>query len=111
MVCHPSGEPNIFKENSGRKALITARAKLLDGAVEPLRTSVIRRLPRRITAMRYRLKNGKPAVVESWTLNPLFSKSERNIAGVKCWRCPICRSNSDFGPPGTVTTRVQPGAK
>src|SRR5665213_4168902 len=110
-VCQPNEEPTIFSAKSGRKTLITTRAKPLDAAVDPLRTSVIKRLPRRMTAIRYRLKKGKPAVVAISTVKPLFSSSVRSIGGVKCWRCPICRSNSDCGPPGTVTTKVQPGAR
>src|SRR5665213_3829462 len=79
IVCQPSEDPTIFIAKSGRKAPITTRAKPLDAAVDPLRTSVIKRLPRRMTAIRYRLKKGKPAVVAISTANPLFSSNPRSI--------------------------------
>jgi len=39
------------------------------------------------------------------------SMEDSSRSGLKCPRCPMCLSNADIGPAGTVITSLHPGAR
>ena len=60
---------------------------------------------------RYTLNTGYPAPVDVHTSYPDRRNRFSSMLGSKCWRWPMCRSYSVMGPPGTVTTTRQSGAR
>ncbi len=110
ISCQPQRESLRFSWNARSKKR-NARRAAPDRfpAVSACSRSRMRARLRAITVSRYRLKNGNPACCMEMSRSPASARTLRKLAGSKCWRCPICRSKADRGPPGTVMTTRQRG--